>query len=139
MNWRDHAACKNARHLEWFPSATSAGGVTAAYRANLAACRAVCASCAVRAECLTSAVANQEAGIWAGLTARQRESLPGRSRKVLLCGSDGAYRRHLRAGEPPCDDCRAAHRLAKTTGREGRRFRVDGPASLPGGYQEATG
>ena len=139
MSWRDEAACVGRSDLEWFPSATGPGGVTAAYRANLAACRAVCASCAVRAECLTSAVANQEAGIWGGLTARGRKSLAGRSRKVALCGSAAAYRRHLRAGEPPCDDCRAAHRLAKTTGREGRQFRVDGPASLPGGSQEATG
>jgi hypothetical protein len=26
------------------------------------------------------------------------------------CGTEAAYRRHLRNGEPPCDRCRAAHR-----------------------------
>lgn len=27
----------------------------------------------------------------------------------VTCGTDGGYRRHLRNGLPPCDDCRRAH------------------------------
>lgn len=29
----------------------------------------------------------------------------------LLCGTRAGYIRHVKAGEPACDDCRAAHTL----------------------------
>lgn len=46
--------------------------------------------------------------------------MAGRPRAA--CGTDAAYRRHLREGERACDACREAHRVATA------RYRVD-PAS----------
>lgn len=34
------------------------------------------------------------------------------------CGTEAAYRRHLRAGEDPCDECREAHRSVNAIGRK---------------------
>jgi hypothetical protein len=38
-----------------------------------------------------------------------RTGQPGRP-ATRPCGTEPAYRRHLRNGETPCDACRAAHR-----------------------------
>jgi WhiB family redox-sensing transcriptional regulator len=54
--------------------------------------RALCASCPVTAECLSTALANNEHGVWAGTTARGRramrraespEPIPVRSKRRL--------------------------------------------------------
>lgn len=34
---------------------------------------------------------------------------PWKPEKLRPCGSEAAYRRHLRAGERTCDACRAFH------------------------------
>lgn len=39
--------------------------------------------------------------------------------RELACGSEAAYRRHLRNGEPTDEACRAAHAEAKRTERKG--------------------
>jgi hypothetical protein len=33
------------------------------------------------------------------------------ARKLAPCGTEAAYKRHLRKGEAPCDECTVAHRL----------------------------
>jgi hypothetical protein len=38
------------------------------------------------------------------------------------CGTHGAYARHLRNGEPPCDPCRAAHAAVCAANYEARKL-----------------
>ena len=119
MSWQEHAACIGTYdQLDWFPSSSRPGGMDRAYQRNLAACRAVCASCPVQAQCLQSAIEHGEKGVWAGLTARQRQRLhetakPPKERvNTAKCGTESGYARHLRWSKTePCDDCRAAHAL----------------------------
>lgn len=57
-------------------------------------------------------------GTWAGLLWRDGHviAVPDevgskRRRRTAVCGTDGGYARHLRTlREPPCGDCRKAHR-----------------------------
>lgn len=40
------------------------------------------------------------------------------------CGTTAAYRRHLRHGNPPCDDCKAANAEASRNYKERNYIRV---------------
>jgi hypothetical protein len=82
---------------------------------------ALCKGCPVRQACLDAALAaegmvagKQRFGIWGGLTPGQRARLRPPSRptgRVLQpCGTEAAYRRHLRANETACEPCLAANR-----------------------------
>ena len=44
--------------------------------------------------------------------ALDRIAEPAAPREPAQCGTDSGYRRHLRNGEPICDECRAAHSAA---------------------------
>ena len=70
MTWKEHAACAHAVTRgyatpdEWFPTANGMSRKA----------REICDECPVRAECLQYAMAsNARYGIWAGLTAEQRD------------------------------------------------------------------
>ena len=80
--------------------------------------KALCSDCPLRAACAQQAIDNDEtAGTWGGLTAGERLQLrrgvgwwiddEGRARKP--CGSDSAYRAHLKYKEPPCEPCTVEH------------------------------
>jgi hypothetical protein len=82
---------------------------------------AICKACPVRQHCLDDALAleggvagKSRFGIWGGLTPGQRARLrpPARptGRALQPCGTEAAYRRHLRAGERACEPCLAANR-----------------------------
>ena len=60
--WHAEAACRGMDSAIFFPER----GVTAAKA------RAVCATCSVAVQCHASAVANDEAGVWAGTSERER-------------------------------------------------------------------
>lgn len=51
----------------------------------------------------------------------------------LLCGTAAGYIRHIRAGEPACEDCRAAHTLYV------RLWRAKGGAQASRAYRDARG
>jgi WhiB family redox-sensing transcriptional regulator len=100
------------------------------------AAKAICRECDVQAECLAYAITNGEThGIWggkareerlaiarrAGFTRRVAKELPETTRRVAQCGTQPGYRRHLRDGETPCDDCRQAHRDATNEANARRR------------------
>jgi hypothetical protein len=96
------AACRNRRDLEWIePTPREA-----------AACRAVCAGCPVRSDCLETAMSMDELveGIWGGLDARERIVL-ALDRGVVpprilpLHGTNSRYAKH----GCRCRRCRAAH------------------------------
>ncbi|MDQ4068489.1 MAG: WhiB family transcriptional regulator [Actinomycetota bacterium] len=70
-SWRRQAACHGCDVELFFPV-----GVTGLAVDQIAAAKAVCAECPVRAECLDFAlVTNQEAGVWGGATEEERRRL----------------------------------------------------------------
>lgn len=85
--------------------------------------KAACARCPVAAECLAAVLrredglsASHRAGIFAGLTPNQRFQLGkrkvrGPGRKPSPCGTEAAYQRHIRNGEPADRACLDAHAL----------------------------
>ena len=78
--------------------------------------KALCAACPARAACLAAALArNEPAGIWGGLTAYERRSLP-RTHSCRRCGTPCPLR-FVYCGEA----CRAAARAATHHGYHERR------------------
>lgn len=66
--WREQAACHDLDTDLFFPV-----GEGAEAQAQIDAAKMVCASCPVREDCLTFALATrQEAGVWGGLTEDER-------------------------------------------------------------------
>ena len=66
------------------------------------------------------------------------------SRELRPCGTEAAYRRHITAGEQPCEPCREAKRekarrqYRQRVARYGRRVSGRGlPASAPEGAHKA--
>ena len=69
--WRPFAACADADSALFFPI-----GVTGPAVPQIAAAKAVCARCSVRAACLEFAIAsNQEYGVWGGTSEEERRAL----------------------------------------------------------------
>jgi WhiB family redox-sensing transcriptional regulator len=147
--WRTDAACRGYP-LDWFFPATRRavrrGRLESTAVRQQSEALAVCARCPVRDECLDYAIRYDELGVWGGTTDAQRrrirnarraagERLPSRPETGLLpagrgrtgevgyvagCGTDAAYRRHLRNGETPCRACLLAAAAAQA-GREAAR------------------
>lgn len=79
QGWADRAACL-VGDPEVFFAPDGERGDSPARVVRIAAAKAVCRSCIVRAECLTYAVNTlQRAGVWGGLTEDERKPL--RTRK----------------------------------------------------------
>jgi len=77
--WRDRAACRDSDPNLFFPV-----GSTGAALEEVAAAKALCRTCPVRAECLAFALeTNQEAGVWGGTSEEERRELR-RSRRTVL-------------------------------------------------------
>jgi WhiB family redox-sensing transcriptional regulator len=75
--WRQHAACGEVDPKVFFPVGVTGAAVTA-----IAAAKAICTGCDVRAECLEFAVTtNQEYGIWGGTSEEERRDIR-RARRV---------------------------------------------------------
>jgi WhiB family redox-sensing transcriptional regulator len=69
--WRDRAACADVDPDLFFPV-----GVTGPAVGQIAAAKAVCATCAVQATCLEFAITtNQEYGVWGGTSEEERRVL----------------------------------------------------------------
>lgn len=69
--WRVRAACTAVDPDLFFPV-----GVTGPAVGQIAAAKAVCAGCEVRAECLEFAIStNQEYGVWGGTSEEERRVL----------------------------------------------------------------
>ncbi|MHB8671191.1 MAG: WhiB family transcriptional regulator [Acidimicrobiales bacterium] len=70
--WMLRAACRGMDTDMWFPDSSG-------YSANARKARAICATCPVREECASYAVANCERwGIWGGCNADQRRASANR-------------------------------------------------------------
>ncbi|MFE4547572.1 WhiB family transcriptional regulator [Streptomyces sp. NPDC056785] len=100
--------------------------------------KAACARCPVTSECLATVLVREEGlsvgyrdGIFAGLNPRERFQLSGQparsrgpGRKPSPCGTDSAYERHQRKGEPADQACLDAHARAH------REYRLTGSKVL---------
>jgi WhiB family redox-sensing transcriptional regulator len=64
--WMEDAACRGCDPEPWFPQRGGLAGPA----------QAICAACPVREECLRYAIDNDiKAGVWGGVTARQRRGM----------------------------------------------------------------
>ena len=71
MEWVHRARCKDEDPELFFPI-----GTTGPAASQIAAAKAVCLRCDVRAECLEWAMATgQDAGVWGGLSEEERRAL----------------------------------------------------------------
>ena len=69
--WRRSAACRGCDVALFFPVGSTGPAVD-----QIAAAKAVCGHCPVRADCLDFAlVTNQESGVWGGATEEERRRL----------------------------------------------------------------
>ena len=75
--------------------------------------RAICRDCPALNACHEYALTHDEAGIYAGMTERERARMKRppvkRAQPTAPCGTLSAYQRHLRHRETPCRACRDAH------------------------------
>lgn len=116
--WHKDALCRQIDPEMFFPEKGGDRGEAA---------KRACSMCPAVTECLAYALANDEKfGIWGGLTVDERYKMQGRRMSYSVrrdnpsaehepaasfpCGTERAYRKHLRNGEATCTACRAAHR-----------------------------
>jgi WhiB family transcriptional regulator, redox-sensing transcriptional regulator len=87
LSWMLHGACQRVDPELFFPIAGTARQVEAA--------KAVCAACAVRASCLSYALAAKPEGIWGGTTEEERRAARGSPVRLarLAAGQQVARRR----------------------------------------------
>lgn len=108
MGWMSHGACRQADPELFFPIAAVAGPATR----QVEAAKAVCGSCAVRANCLSYAFLEfMPEGIWGGTTLDERRAerrRPSRRRantryretaSTAVTGENATYAAHA-AGQP---------------------------------------
>lgn len=93
-DWQIAAACRNRQDLFFAPDDVNETKMDR--RRREARAKTICASCTVRAECLTEALRSKERfGIWGGLTDRERRAAINRGqlpRVVPPQGSGGPDR-----------------------------------------------
>lgn len=109
--------------------------------ADEVAAAAYCRACPLRAGCLEYALTAEEpAGVWGGLTAKERSSMrrpaprwvdpADRARRP--CGSQQAYRAHRTYGED-CERCKAVHDVMVRLGRRARLEAIHVAGGSPSG------
>ena len=91
--WRDRAACRDVDPEVFFPVA-EAGAV---FEQQVAAAKAVCAGCPVRAECLDKALARIPDGIAGGLTSAERRRVVRQRGRRAATGEELAQTARTRA------------------------------------------
>lgn len=102
MPWAIHAACRDVDTNVFYPERGKSPEPA----------KAICAECPVIAECLDHAIVTRElVGVWGGKSEHERRRLRFERRQRLEPGhgNSTAYGLHQRAGERPCDECRAWH------------------------------
>jgi WhiB family redox-sensing transcriptional regulator len=83
--WMPRGACQGQDPGLFFPAT-----VTGPARAQVFAAKAVCFRCAVRAACLSYALATRQAGIWGGTTQEERHAMRQPSGPLAHRHSGGA-------------------------------------------------
>jgi WhiB family redox-sensing transcriptional regulator len=122
-SWHARAACRGVDPEMFFPK-------QGANQHIVTRCKAICATCPVRPECLDEALANFENwGIFGGMTRDERRAEAKRrgltrphhgGQPAPECGTEGGYQRHRRTtGTEPCEACRAAHSANRAARKNG--------------------
>jgi hypothetical protein len=89
-----------------------------AQRADHIKAKAICATCPIIDACRKLDVSPEFVGTWAGIGYR---IYPERQSGPLVHGTVAGYRKHIRRGDLPCDDCYLAHsEYQKARGRKKR-------------------
>lgn len=115
-DWREKAACLDHDPELWFPPP---GAVRDAQKFA----KRVCGDCPVIDECAAAADNLKiQHGIWGGKNRTVRNTAGATKDWLQPCGTVGAYRRHHRNFEKPCDACLQANRVA-TDERRLKRYR----------------
>lgn len=88
----------------------------------------LCRPCPNIADCLAGALERREKfGVWGGKDfshATTRPKFPPKQPRPISHGTQGGYKTHLRRGEPPCEPCLEAVRLAERARVADKRRRV---------------
>lgn len=116
--WQTRAACKGRVDLDFIEPKSPAED---------AECRALCAGCPVREQCLASALASGEAwGLWGGVDADERLRIAERDGHELpaVLPAHGTNPRYAKHG-CRCDLCRTAHTDYERDRRARRRARAE--------------
>ena len=117
-DWRARAACRDV-DPELFQPCTEAGPL---HEAQVAAAKAVCAGCPVRALCLEFALAVLPCGVAGGLTATERAALrTPASAQLAGCGMSGPGGRKRGSHRASLLIFTAHHALAGDRAPEGTR------------------
>lgn len=130
--WQAEALCNTGDALlvdTMLPAISPRSDRPASKHPKLEAAKRICARCPVAVACLDYALSlfPDPDGVWGGTDERERmairreRALPihGAPRPINH-GTDGGYMAHLRAGTPPCPECREAHRLREQHTRPSR-------------------
>jgi WhiB family redox-sensing transcriptional regulator len=107
--WRDDSACLSVPTELFFPA-----GETGSYIVQAEQAKAICARCPVRMHCLRDALEGNEAGVWGGLTERERRALKNKLTREQYATVDALYE-VLTVELPACGNC-GAHRKEKADG-----------------------
>lgn len=118
VHWRQLAECRGEDPELFFPSRSKGAQARNA--------KEVCGRCLVREPCAAWAIeVGVEYGVWGGTTAADRRHAgvkPIRLERPLKpCGTQAAYDRHIKRGEPVDDECREANRLRQAKRRAARK------------------
>ncbi len=128
--WRAQAACVDVDAELFFPVAES-GPV---FESQVAAAKAVCARCPVRAECLADALVGLPFGIAGGLTAEERRGLgAGRPAPAVPGPPVAATRMEI------AEAGRAAIRAGRPVGEVAAEFEVSARTAQRWAAQVGTG
>lgn len=80
LSWQEHASCAGMETEMFFTPLIDAPG---RQLEELPTIRRMCAACPVQSECSEHAIKHEAFGVWAGLTARDREEIR-RKRGIFL-------------------------------------------------------
>jgi WhiB family redox-sensing transcriptional regulator len=122
--WRTERACADMPVDVFFPGRGQNGAVAAA--------KAICNGCPVKAECLTDALSDPMiSGIWGATSHRQRRIIrsannpveSARHRKDIEHGTNAGYQAHNRRPDDPgpCAPCISAHTAYRREAQARRR------------------
>lgn len=101
-DWRQQANCLGVDPELFYPQR---GGSKVLQAEQIREAKAVCASCVVRAQCLSAALERQEEhGIWGGMSERERRRLQTRLPRVARCSRCGGRYVKRASGQKFCGD-----------------------------------
>jgi len=113
--WQVHAACRGGDPELFFPEVPTEPSGEPLVAAQVAAAKAVCRRCPVRARCLAEALERLPHGIAGGLTAGERRRV--RAARGLGAGRRPRWRVLLEGGSPPAEVARECGVSVRTVER----------------------